>query len=86
MCKKTPSVMYYNNKIKTTKKSELFRELDDAPITIKEYAFISDVIYGLSIKELASKYKTTPSRISQWKRELFERLHTYEMQPNSLPL
>lgn len=79
MCRKSPSVNYFYKKIKTTRKTELFRQLEDSPLSVNEYAFISDIISGLSIKELSEKFHKTPSRISQWKREVCEKIHTFDM-------
>lgn len=79
MCRKSPSVAYFYKKIRTTRKSELFDWLDDSPLTTREYAFISDVIEGLSLDELALKFHKTPSRISHWKRELCEKLHEFDI-------
>ena len=79
MCKKSPSVVYFFKKVRTTRKSELFDWLDDSPLSTKEYAFISDVIEGLSLIELADKFHKTPSRISHWKREVCEKLLEFDV-------
>lgn len=79
MCKKSPSVNYFYRKIQTTKKSELFAQLEESPLTEGEYSFIRDVIKGLSIMELSEKYFKTPSRISQWKREVCEKIHAFDI-------
>ena len=79
MSKKSPSVAYMTHKIRTTGRTALFKFIDDAPISTKDYAFISDVIYGYKIKELAKKYKKSESRICKWKREVFEKLHRFEL-------
>lgn len=79
MCRKSPAVIYVYKKIKTTKKSELFKQLEESPLSVSEFAFISDVISGLSIQELADKFHKTPSRISQWKRECCEKIHTFDI-------
>lgn len=77
--KKTPAVSYCDRKIKTMGRREIFHDLDNAPLTDREHAFMTDIISGLSIKELAAKYNLSTSRITKWKRELFERLHAYDM-------
>lgn len=79
MCKKSPSVNYVYKKIRTTKKSVLYEQLEDSPLTVREFAFFSDVIAGLSIIELAEKFHKTPSRISQMKREVCEKLHAFDL-------
>ena len=79
MCRKSPSLAYFYKKIRTTRKSELFDWLDDSPLTTREYAFISDVIEGLSLTELSDKYHKTPSRCSHWKREVCEKIHEYDV-------
>lgn len=77
--KKSPAVIYFYKKVYNTKKSELYNELEEAPLTVHEYAFMCDVIAGLSNKELAAKCHKSPSRIAQWKRELCERLHAFDI-------
>lgn len=79
MCKKSPSIVYVYKKIRTTKKSVLLTQLKESPITESEYSFICDIISGQSIKELSAKYNKTPSRISQWKRELCEKIHAFDI-------
>lgn len=79
MCKKSPSVAYFDKKRRTTKKSEFYDWLDDSPITAREYAFICDVVEGLSNTELAEKFHKSESRISHWKREVCETLHEYDI-------
>lgn len=76
--KKSPAVNYFYKKIKTTRKSELYAQLEDSPLTVHEYAFICDVIAGLSITELSRKFHKTPSRISQWKREICEKIQEFD--------
>ena len=76
---KSPSVAYFCRKIETTGRTELFDFLEDAPISVKDYAFITDVIYGFTIAQLAAKYHKSQSRISKWKRQVFERLHRFEL-------
>ena len=77
--KKSPSLNYFYNKLKTTKKSELYAQLEDSPLSVREYAFICDVIAGLDLNELAEKYHKTYSRVSQWKREVCEKIHAFDI-------
>lgn len=77
--KKTPAVAYYSHKIAITNRKELYAELEDAPIKLRDWAFLSDIIEGLSNQELSRKYKKSPARISQWKRRIFEHLHEYDL-------
>ncbi len=79
MCKKSPSVAYFEKKRRTTKKSDFYDWLDESPITAREYAFICDVVEGLSNTELAEKFHKSESRISHWKREVCEALHEYDI-------
>ena len=79
MCKKSPSVAYFDKKRRTTKKSEFFDWLDDSPLSAKDYALISDVVEGLSNKELANKYHKSESRIARWKRDVCEKLQEYDI-------
>lgn len=79
MCRKSPSVAYFYRKVRTTKRSELFAWLNDSPLTTIEYAFIHDIICGLSLAELSAKFHKTPSRISHWKREVCDKIHEYDM-------
>lgn len=79
MCTKSPSVAYYNQKIRTTKKSQLLIEWADAPLTEKEKNFLLDVLEKTPIKELSSKYCMTDSGISKYKRRIFEKLHQFDM-------
>lgn len=79
MCKKSPSVAYFDKKRSTTKKSEFYDWLDDSPINTREYAFICDVVEGLTNTELADKFHKSESRISHWKREVCEKLHVYDI-------
>lgn len=77
--KKTPAVAYYSHKIAITNRKELYAELEDAPIKLRDWAFLSDIIEGLSNQELSLKYRKSPARISQWKRRIFEHLHEYDL-------
>ena len=79
MSKKSPSVAYFDTKRSTTKKSAFFDWLDDSPLTTREYAFICDVVEGLTNTELADKYHKSETRVSHWKREVCEKLHRYDV-------
>ena len=79
MCRKSPSVLYVYKKMMTTKKSVLYEQLEDSPLSVHDLAFICDVIAGLSITELSDKFHKTPSRISQWKREVCEKIHAFDL-------
>lgn len=79
MCRKSPEVAYVYKKIRTTKKSVLYEELEDSPLSIRDFAFMCDIIAGLCIQELAEKYHKTPARISQWKREVCGKVHTFDI-------
>ena len=78
MCRKSPSVIYVYKKIRTTRKSELYRQLQDSPLTTRELAFIGNIIDGLSIAELSENFHLSPSRISEWKREVCEKIHAFD--------
>ena len=56
MCRKSPSIIYVYKKIRTTKKSELYKQLQESPLTTRELAFIGNVIDGLSITELSEQF------------------------------
>lgn len=75
---KSNSVAYVVRKIKTTGRSQLMEELQEAPLNETERNFILDIINGLSYSELAAKYNKSESRIGKWKRELCERLARYD--------
>lgn len=79
MCRRSPAVAYVYKKISITKKSVLFAELEDSPLSIRDFAFICDIIAGLCIQELADKYNKSPARISQWKREVCKKIHTFDL-------
>lgn len=79
MCRKSPSVNYFYKKISMTKKSELYAQLEDSPLSVHEYAFACDIIAGLDLTELAEKYHKTYSRVSQWKREVCEKIHAFDL-------
>jgi len=80
MCRKTPAFAYYNRKLKTTRKSVLLTEWQDAPITQIEFEFLQEILNGKSYQELAEQFNKSVSRIGQWKRSLFEQLHRFDMQ------
>jgi hypothetical protein len=79
MCRRSPAVAYVYKKISITKKSVLYAELEDSPLSIRDFAFVRDIINGLCIQELADKYHKTPARISQWKREVCKKIHTFDL-------
>ena len=79
MCRKSPSVAYVYKKIAITKKSVLYEELEDSPLSVRDFAFMCDIIAGLNIQELSDKYHKTPSSISQWKREVCEKVHAFDI-------
>lgn len=79
MCRKSPAIVYFYRKVNTTKKSVLFAQLEDSPLTVYEFALISDVISGLSIKELAEKHHLSESRISQAKREICQKIQAFDL-------
>jgi len=81
---KSPSVSYYENKIKTTKRSVLLYEWSEAPITARDREFLVDIMEGLSLKELADKYYLTPSGITKYKRRLLTQLHRFDMRSHAL--
>lgn len=77
MCQITSSVAFCTRKIENTKKDELYDIIEQMSIKTRDYAFLSDVIEGLDNKQLAAKYKKSASRICQWKRRVFEKLHRF---------
>ena len=79
MCRKTPAVAYVYKKISITRKSVLYAWLEDSPLNIRDNSLMRDIVDGLSIQELADKYNKTPARISQWKREVCEKIHTFDI-------
>ena len=79
MSAKSVSVAYYSRKIKTTKKSDLIREWEDAPISQREFEFLCALVDRLSYKQLSAKFNLSESGISKWKRKLYERLHFFDM-------
>ena len=78
MCRKSPAVIYVLKKINTTRKSEFKNQLTDSPLTTREIAFMSDIADGLAIKQLSSKFNLSPSRISEWKREVCQKIQAFD--------
>lgn len=76
---KSPATAYYCRKLKITSRSKITQDLNDAPLTTRERLFIQDVIEGMTLQELADKHNLSTSRISKWKREIFERLQAYDL-------
>ena len=79
MSKESPAFAYYARKIQITNRSKLIAEWQDAPITLRDRAFLHDILDGFSLKELASKYNMTISGVAKRKHKLFIRLHRYDM-------
>lgn len=79
MCRKTPAVSYFYKKVQITRKSELLQQLEDTPLSVRDYTFITDVIDGLSLKELSEKYHVSVSRVTKWKREACEKVHKFDV-------
>ena len=79
MGKKSPAFAYYARKIQITSRSKLVAEWQDAPITLRDRAFLHDILDGLSLKGLASKHNITVSGVAKRKHKLFVRLHRYDM-------
>lgn len=77
--KKGPAINYVCKKFSTTKKSVLFKQLEDYPLNTHDYSLVCDMINGLSITELSLKFNKTPSRISQWKREVCEKIQAFDV-------
>lgn len=77
--KRTPAVYYCSKKIQITNKTLLLQEWSNVALSVKDFQFLTDIINGLSLAELAEKHKKSVARIAQWKRRLFERLHEYDM-------
>lgn len=79
MCKKSPAVNYVYKKISTTRKSELFEQLKDSPLTERELDLIDKMVRGQSIVELSDHFHLSYSRISEWKREVCEKIHSFDL-------
>lgn len=79
MGSKSPATAYYSRKLKITSRSTIYQDLDDAPLTRREREFLEDVIEGMTLQELADKHNLSTSRISKWKRQVFERMQAYDL-------
>lgn len=79
MCTKTPAVAYYINKMKTTARSRIKEQLQDAPVSRTDRSFLLDIYDGLTYEELAEKFNKTKSGIAQWKRRLCERMLRFDL-------
>ena len=79
MSKKSPAVNYVCKKINTTRKSELYEQLKDSPLTERELDLVDKIIRGQSIVELSECFHLSPSRISEWKREVCEKIHAFDL-------
>lgn len=79
MSYKTAAVAYIAQKIRTTSRSQLIREINDAPLKKKDREFMFYVLDGLSYAQLAEIYGVCEGRIYQWKRSVFEKLHRYDI-------
>ena len=77
---KTPAVAYFTRKIRTTSRNALQAEIEDAPLKDQDRNFLTDIIAGMSYKELAAKYRKSESRIYKWKRKIYETMTKYETQ------
>lgn len=75
---KTAVTSYITRKIRTTSRPEMNQFISDSPLKLKDKVFMLDILDGLSLKELQSKYGKSQSRIAQWKRMTFEKLLEYE--------
>ena len=75
---KTPGMAYISRKIKTTSRTDMNAFIADSPLKTRDKNFMQDILEGLSLKELQSKYDKSESRIAQWKRSTFEQLFQYE--------
>lgn len=82
MCQKTPCVAYCIRLLQTTGKKALYEIIEDMPLKTRDYAFLADVIEGLDNEALMKKYKKSQSRITQWKRRSFEKLHQFIIAQN----
>ena len=82
--KKSPSVAFFYKKIRTTGKDELETYLRNAPLNYNELQFMLNVIEGYTNTELSYLHQKSRSRVAQIKRELFTRLHAYEIRKEHL--
>ena len=74
---RTPKVAFINYKITTSNRIVFRDELSQAPIKNIDKIFLEDILSGMSYKELSVKHNKSISRISQWKRELYDKLADY---------
>lgn len=74
---RTPKVAFINYKINSSNRITFRQELDAAPINNIDKVFLEDILSGMSYKELSAKHNKSISRISQWKRELYDKLADY---------
>lgn len=79
MGSKSPATAYYSRKLQTSSRSVIYHDLNDAPLTKREREFLEDVIEGMTLQELADKHNLSTSRISKWKRQVFERMQAYDL-------
>lgn len=77
--KQTPAMAYTQHKISSISKSELVEYLAEAPLTAEERHLVFSISEGMRYKELAKEFCLSESRISKWKRDVFTRLHRYDM-------
>lgn len=85
MCVKTPTMAYYCHRVRSSSRSDLFRIIDDSPLTDQDRKFVKDILVGLSYKELANKYGISKSTVSYRKRKIYELLANYErLRPQTL--
>lgn len=75
---KTSGMAYITRKIQTTSRIQMEQFIEDSPLKNKDKIFMLDILNGMSLKELEYKYEKSQSRIAQWKRSTFEKLHYYE--------
>ena len=79
MSRRSPAVSYVYKKIRTTPKSVMLDMLQDSPLTMRDLSLIENLILGLSIKELSTKYHLSQSRILKWKREVCEKVQAFDV-------
>lgn len=77
MCRKSPAVSFVQHRFQTTSRCELLNEIQDAPLKDKDRDLVVKFLEGYSYKELAIHFNLSESRISKWKRSVFERLFVY---------
>lgn len=79
MSNKTPAVAYIKYKFKTTGRQDFILYIKNTPLKLREIDFVIDIYNGASYKELASKYKISIEAVYKRKRNIFEKLHHYDM-------